>query len=705
MVEAIVDFDYEAQEPDELTIRKGDILRNITKKPGGWWEGTLNDKRGMFPDNFVHVLDSDVVLRNKSTKEKRMCQAVFSYVPEHEDELRLNVGDVIEVLGEIEEGWWRGRLNDKEGVFPSNFVEDISIPTPHTNSKSKFKVSKEDLTSISNDTEISSHVPSLPPKPVKIICQAMFAYKAQNDDELTLKVGDLITLISKDGQDKGWWRGELRGRIGVFPDNFVNVIPVPVDTTNSNSQPSALNLLTQTTPPTAAKKITDKLPPQVAKISPQSIPPKKETTPPKTIPVGVSTPMTTPPSSTVAMQRKSLEAKSEVPPIPGKKPAVPMKKSPSLTGGGILSGLKQKVMGSSHDSTPHKTASNDNLDGICSSRLSKDEITPLSYTATSGDEKQDEFDRVERSSMLTDPRANRAKAPGRRPPSMVIRDLDQPGLTNGNAEHHTPTSNSSPPSTTTTPLQQIPDENEQSTPECKPKPRDWEKHRVPWMDELKLNQAKKTSPLNPSPESSTRLKFSSEKLNEDTEDKDCMSKSMSAAIRLRTPTPPGEKPGVMLRNRNSINQIVGTSVVVRPQSIHGGEIDQGKVTREASTRNLTPSPVLKPPTGVVNSASTTDIHNKPSGDRKSLVDTTSSASGVHSPGVSGGVGYVTLKQYNELEDKVHLLEVALDKQNQLFNTKLDEILQKVHNEIGDLRQQIKTIEKSVDKLAQCVTQV
>lgn len=62
-MEAIVDFDYEAQEPDELTIRKGDILRNITKKPGGWWEGTLNDKRGMFPDNFVHVLDSDVVLR------------------------------------------------------------------------------------------------------------------------------------------------------------------------------------------------------------------------------------------------------------------------------------------------------------------------------------------------------------------------------------------------------------------------------------------------------------------------------------------------------------------------------------------------------------------------------------------------------------------------------------------------------------------
>lgn len=37
--------------------------------PGGWWEGTLasNGKRGMFPDNFVRVLEPDdknpVVLR------------------------------------------------------------------------------------------------------------------------------------------------------------------------------------------------------------------------------------------------------------------------------------------------------------------------------------------------------------------------------------------------------------------------------------------------------------------------------------------------------------------------------------------------------------------------------------------------------------------------------------------------------------------
>jgi len=29
----------------------------------------------------------------------------------------------VELLEEEEEGWWKGRLDGKEGLFPSNFVE------------------------------------------------------------------------------------------------------------------------------------------------------------------------------------------------------------------------------------------------------------------------------------------------------------------------------------------------------------------------------------------------------------------------------------------------------------------------------------------------------------------------------------------------------------------------------------------------------
>lgn len=51
----VVTFDYDATQPDELTIKKGDFILDVQKTPGGWWEGVLNGKRGVFPDNFVEV--------------------------------------------------------------------------------------------------------------------------------------------------------------------------------------------------------------------------------------------------------------------------------------------------------------------------------------------------------------------------------------------------------------------------------------------------------------------------------------------------------------------------------------------------------------------------------------------------------------------------------------------------------------------------
>ncbi len=54
---------------------------------------------------------------------KKQCRVLFSYAPAHEDELELKVDDVIEFLGEVEDGWWRGHIKGAVGVFPSNFVE------------------------------------------------------------------------------------------------------------------------------------------------------------------------------------------------------------------------------------------------------------------------------------------------------------------------------------------------------------------------------------------------------------------------------------------------------------------------------------------------------------------------------------------------------------------------------------------------------
>lgn len=55
-VEVLVLIDFEATMGDEITVRMGDVVKNVTKaSEEGWLEGELRGKRGIFPANFVKV--------------------------------------------------------------------------------------------------------------------------------------------------------------------------------------------------------------------------------------------------------------------------------------------------------------------------------------------------------------------------------------------------------------------------------------------------------------------------------------------------------------------------------------------------------------------------------------------------------------------------------------------------------------------------
>lgn len=167
-----------------------------------------------------------------------------------------------------------------------------------------------------------------------------------------------MTLISKDGQDPGWWKGEINGVIGVFPDNFVSIV------TNLEEKKEKKTVK------------QDHLPSNVA---------------------------------SVASQRKSLELKKDkereveniktTPPVPGKKPVVPIKKSPSgsSSSGGLFSGIKKKIA--------------DVVDGASNSKGYN--VQKTIEKVDKNDENENAFDQVERNSLLSDVRATRAKAPGK----------------------------------------------------------------------------------------------------------------------------------------------------------------------------------------------------------------------------------------------------------------------------------------------------
>ncbi|KAF0028471.1 hypothetical protein F2P81_019558 [Scophthalmus maximus] len=291
-MEAVVEFDYEAQQDDELSLTVGDIIVSIRRDDGGWWEGELGGRRGLFPDNFVREIKKDAkrdagqasMIRSDLSNgraspvsdpsarpgrkgeqiRKRRCKAAFSYVPQHEDELELKIGDVIDIIAEVEEGWWEGHLNGKSGMFPSNFTKEIvtesdapATDTPTSQEELRSgRTSKDSPGSESDGGDSRSETGSGEIQPKKVSegkaasvaaeamktepdgkakgreqCKVLFPYEGQNEDELSLKEGEVINIITKECADAGWWMGEIGGRQGVFPDNFVKLLDVEKERT------------------------------------------------------------------------------------------------------------------------------------------------------------------------------------------------------------------------------------------------------------------------------------------------------------------------------------------------------------------------------------------------------------------------------------------------------------------------------------------
>lgn len=49
-------YDYEAKHDDELTIKPGDIIKVTVKLDGGWWQGEMNGRTGIFPATYVEEI-------------------------------------------------------------------------------------------------------------------------------------------------------------------------------------------------------------------------------------------------------------------------------------------------------------------------------------------------------------------------------------------------------------------------------------------------------------------------------------------------------------------------------------------------------------------------------------------------------------------------------------------------------------------------
>nr|XP_033475612.1 CD2-associated protein isoform X1 [Epinephelus lanceolatus] len=515
-MEVVVEYEYDALHDDELTLRLGDIIKNVRYiEEDGWMEGDLNGKRGLFPDNFVKELkkeSKDVKETMSEPKEeasqpprreksagnvanlvqrmstigiptggflpqppaaakkpkKRQCKALFEYQPQNEDELELKVGDIIDITEEVEEGWWSGNLNGKSGLFPSNFVKELdalgeegdsndtalddadgggmeSTTTPTSPQPAsgngviaqpkkvrgvgfgdifregsvKLKVR---LPSPETEDKKEKPIPSLPSaaKPAhpnmtelqrvdgdskskaKEYCKVTFGFEATNEDELTLKEGDIIHILSKDTGEPGWWRGEIGGREGVFPDNFVAMLSeadkeAPTSRGSVRSSPKQESEEKPKKPPPPSKSIA--LKPEVPNADKRAHSIRREDRVDKPIPdhkpSKPAAPLV-PPKKPVPPPGKGRPGPGSLPP---KRPDKPLAPSTNLKHNGEVPSTRPKS-----DFEPSLPIKPKTLSGDWGEKSS--DVDLMSFDELSST-----------SEKLSHPTANRPKMPGRRLPA------------------------------------------------------------------------------------------------------------------------------------------------------------------------------------------------------------------------------------------------------------------------------------------------
>ncbi|XP_036192420.1 sorbin and SH3 domain-containing protein 1 isoform X19 [Myotis myotis] len=163
--EAIAKFNFNGDTQVEMSFRKGERITLLRQVDENWYEGRIpgTTRQGIFPITYVDVIKRPLVKnrvdyidlpysspsrsataspqqpqaqqrrvtpdRSQASQDLFSYQALYSYIPQNDDELELRDGDIVDVMEKCDDGWFVGtsRRTRQFGTFPGNYVKPLYL--------------------------------------------------------------------------------------------------------------------------------------------------------------------------------------------------------------------------------------------------------------------------------------------------------------------------------------------------------------------------------------------------------------------------------------------------------------------------------------------------------------------------------------------------------------------------------------------------
>jgi len=141
---ALIQYDYEKAEDNEIELREGDYVDEIEMVDDDWWMGTNSmGERGLFPSNYVELVEdsgapapgagahsvppppppAEPEPEHAGSGDTPSATAVFDYDAAEDNELSFPEGAKVTNLEFPDDDWWFGHYQGQSGLFPANYVQ------------------------------------------------------------------------------------------------------------------------------------------------------------------------------------------------------------------------------------------------------------------------------------------------------------------------------------------------------------------------------------------------------------------------------------------------------------------------------------------------------------------------------------------------------------------------------------------------------